>query len=90
MMLMVHVWNAIEISVVQEILTTHLQSTVMVAQVTGQGVCHASSTQHSRLVKEGVFHVFHVDLMNVVVKGTLGVGVLGNIAIHAQMTGVDA
>ena len=34
-------------------------------------------------------HVFHVCLVNVVVKGTEGVGVLGSIVSHAHQTRVD-
>ena len=33
--------------------------------------------------------MFHVHLMNVVDQGTEGVGVLGNIVIHAHQTGVN-
>ena len=34
----------------------------------------------------GMEVVFHVHLMNVVDQGTEGVGVLGNIVIHAHQT----
>ena len=80
-----HVSNVINISVVQETLT--IIPVLVIAsdvQMIKPVVSHVSRTQHLRMGWEMGGHVFHVHLMNVVVKGTVGVGLLGNIVIHVH------